>query len=196
MGYHRAGFEVVGVDNKPQKNYPFEFVQIDAFEALEKYGKDFDVIHTSPPCQRYSSATPENRRHLHPDLIARCRKMLKESGKPYIIENVRFAPMKNAVMICGSMFGLEIWRHRYFECDPEIVFPPCACNHGFKPVLITGHSGPRKDGYRRRESTIKEKREAIKIDWMVGSELTQAIPPAYTEWIGKQIINEISNSVP
>ena len=114
--------------------------------------------------------------------------MLKNTSKKYVIENVKYAPLKNNVMLCGTMFGLMVIRHRYFECQPEIVFPPCACNHhakltkqGRTPtpgtfITVTGHFGG-----------IEYAKKAMGIDWMNQRELSQAIPPAYTEWIGNQL---------
>jgi site-specific DNA-cytosine methylase len=114
MGYHRAGFEVVGVDIKPQKHYPFEFHCADAFAFLEQHGHEFDVIHASPPCQAYSSAM----KHLakpKPMLIDGVREALIRSGKRWVIENVPGAPMRNPTILCGTMFGMRIHRHRLFE---------------------------------------------------------------------------------
>jgi DNA (cytosine-5)-methyltransferase 1 len=117
VGYHRAGFEVVGVDINPQPRFPFEFHQGDAIEYIREHGHEFDVIHASPPCQRFSEATPMERRDKHPDLIAPTREAMQATGKPYVIENVENAraELANPVKLCGTMFGLPIWRHRYFE---------------------------------------------------------------------------------
>lgn len=192
MGYYQAGFtEIVGVDIKPQPRYPFQFVQGDALEYLVEHGQEFDLIHASPPCQRYSESTNPAYRNLHPDLIAPTRRLLKASGKPYIIENVEGAikELISPIMLCGTMFGLPIWRHRYFEIWPQLfaLLPPCA--HIGRPILITGMGNtPRKDkGNKRYKSPIAEKRQAIEIDWMTASEITEAVPPAYTKWIGEQI---------
>jgi DNA (cytosine-5)-methyltransferase 1 len=193
MGYHRAGFEVVGVDIKPQPRYPFEFHQADALEYLREHGHEFDVIHASPPCQRYSEGTPPEYRMLHPDLIAPTREALKQADKPYVIENVEMARsiLVNPVMLCGSMFGLKIWRHRYFEIYPFWFMSPMSCRHDFEPILISGMGSTPKRNGKRYKSPIAEKREAIKIDWMTTEEITEAIPPAYTEFIGAQLMQAL-----
>ena len=127
VGYHRAGFDdITGVDIKPMPRYPFEFVQGDALEYVIEHGAEFDVIHASPPCQAYSVETPIKYKHTHPDLIEPTRKALEKVGKPYIIENVSGARSKlyRSVMLCGTMFGLNIWRHRYFETWPLFLMSP------------------------------------------------------------------------
>jgi len=194
MGYHRAGFEVVGVDNRPQKNYPFEFIEMDAFEALERFGPHFDAIHASPPCQFYSVLTPSQRtqsehRSLHADLIGFVREMLAASGKNYIIENVPGASkiLDNPIRLCGSSFDLPIRRHRYFEVPwmPFRFLP--VCKHPRIAVVPSGHSNHRKDGKRTSGNSVEQIRQAMDIGWMTGDELSQAIPPAYTEYIGKAL---------
>jgi DNA (cytosine-5)-methyltransferase 1 len=188
MGYHRSGFEVVGVDIKPQKHYPFEFHQADALEYLAKHGAEFDVIHASPPCQRWSIATNKKYRNNHPDLINKTRQALRKIGKPYIIENIKGARKEliNPIMLCGTMFGLKIQRHRYFEIYPELNCLTMACDHSEYPVLITGTTRRKCTG--RFEYSVAECRKASGIDWMTRVELDQAIPPDYTLWIGKQIM--------
>jgi len=177
MGYYRAGFEVEGVDNKPQPHYPFKFYQADALEfPLEGY----DAYHASPPCQRYTMMMNITKsRDNHPDLIAPIRERLIEINKPYIIENVYKAPLKGHLRLCGTSFGLRIIRHRFFEC-PWLhleLLPPC--NHS--DVYDPWH----KDGAGQREKLL----EAIKIDWfMTRPEVREAIPPAYTEYIGKHLM--------
>lgn len=189
MGYHRAGFEVTGVDNKPQKRYPFKFIQADALEYLATNGHDFDAIHASPPCGRFSPQTAVEYRKNHPDLIASTRELLLETNKPYVIENVTGARKKliNPIKLCGSMFGLCVFRHRWFEIVPHILLVP-ECRHTFTPVYVTGSTGRAGCEFRRRDATIAKKRKAMDIDWMVTSEIDQAIPPAYTEWIGRRIM--------
>jgi DNA (cytosine-5)-methyltransferase 1 len=187
MGYHRAGFEVVGIDNRFQKHYPFEFHQADALEYLAEHAAEFDVIHASPPCQRYSHCTPPQYRKNHPDLIEALRIELLKIKKPFIIENVNGAKriLINPIMLCGTMFGLNIERHRYFEINPEIFsfLPPC--KHDKLPVLITGTTR-RKTG--RFEYRVEDCRKASGLVWMTRKEMDEAIPPAYTEWIGRQLI--------
>lgn len=190
MGYYRAGFRVVGVDIAPMPHYPFEFHQDDALEFCARYGKGFDAIHASPPCQRYSVCTPMAYRGNHPDLIEPTRKALLEIGKPFVIENVENARalLVNPIKLCGSMFGLGVWRHRYFEMWPRkfILTPPC--NHSNIPVLISG--SPRRN-CDRTESSSQERRDAADLQWMTRTEMDEAIPPAYTEFIGKHLIEVI-----
>lgn len=185
MGYHRAGFEVVGVDIKPQPHYPFEFHQADAMTyPLE----GFDVIHASPPCQHYSFGTPDKSKHL--GRLPEIREILKRSGIPWIIENVPGAPMSGTTMICGSWVGLPlIRRHRLFEFSFPFyaLMPPC--HHPGPVITVTGHgttSGNRLTW--GRNIKVAEMREAMGIDWMNRDELSQAIPPAYTEFIGRVLI--------
>jgi len=189
MGYHLAGFEVIGVDINPQPHYPFEFHQADALEFVSEHGAEFDVIHASPPCQAYSHCTPVGYRANHPDLIAAVRSLLEDSGKPFVIENVAGARylLMEPVLLCGTMFALPLWRHRYFEVWPRLpLFIRLQCQHIKPPVLVTGTTRRLSRG--RIEYTAAEKRSAMQIDWMTMRELDEAIPPAYTQWLGTQII--------
>jgi DNA (cytosine-5)-methyltransferase 1 len=187
MGYQRAGFEVVGVDIKPQPHYPFEFIQADAM-MFPLHG--YDVIHASPPCQAYSKSGTHHR-WKHPDLIAEVRDLLMAISKPFIIENVEQARFKlrSPVMLCGSMFGLRIYRHRYFETKPEIFSLLPFCNHSRPAVYITGSPRP-KSGI-RKDAPAALKRKVLGTPWMTIKEMDEAIPPAYTEWIGKQLMAAI-----
>lgn len=197
MGYHRAGFDVTGVDINHQKNYPFEFIQADALH----YPLDgFDVIHASPPCQAFSKGHYRSPRFRAgkgksaPDLIDWIRLRLLKNGKLFVIENVLEAPLDNPIMLCGTMFdGLKVYRHRLFECggfDPGPA--PGQCNH-------THQMGKSKGEYHTLDKSpyitcvghnfeAKSGRIAMQIDWMTRDEIAQAIPPAYTEWIGKQLM--------
>jgi len=195
MGYYRAGFEVVGVDIEPQKNYPFEFIQADAMRLpFRVLGRRFDAIHASPPCQAYSTVTPD--RKAHPDLYGLTRNLLKISGLPYVIENVIGAPYSHGVMLCGSMFGLAengewIQRHRNFETSWLIFQQDCMHSIEQKPLLVTGHAFIRECRdikNHSRQGPFSLAMRLMGIDWMNRKELTQAIPPAYTEFIGKQLI--------
>lgn len=191
MGYHRAGYEVTGVDIAPQKNYPFEFIQSDALEYLRDHWQEYDVIHASPPCQKNSTMTKglwKDRIESHPELIAPTRNMLVQTGKPYIIENVPGAPLFSPTVLCGSMFSfLKVRRHRLFETSFSVIAP--TCNHAAQShvVAVYGHSGgsSKRDGL--KFDGVKEWKEAIGIDWMTGAELAEAIPPAYTEYIARFI---------
>ena len=207
-GYHRAGFDVVGVDYKKQKNYPFEFIQMDAFEALERFGPYFDVIHASPPCQAWVDSANKSK---HPQLIDPVRDALKRTGLPYVIENVDSAPLRDWVMLCGTMFGLKVIRHRLFECSPSFYFAPFSCNHwgtvaagDFAAVYGKGAQGNRytdSDGKTKRYLPPKSSwalafwSEAMGIDWMNRREMTQAIPPAYTEYIGNAMRQTLFKAV-
>lgn len=184
------GFEIVGVDIAPQKNYPFQFIQSDAIEFLEKHWKEFDVIHASPPCQRNSTMTKglwKDRLNTHPELIAPTREILVKSGKPYIIENVPTAPLINPITLCGSMFRLKVRRHRLFETNFHVEQPKCDHKSQGKVVAVYGHPGgsSKRDGI--KFGGVDTWKDAMDIHWMTGAELAEAIPPAYTEYIGKFI---------
>jgi DNA (cytosine-5)-methyltransferase 1 len=198
MGYHRAGFEVVGVDIKPQPRYPFTFVRADALEALQCVADGvwghFDVIHASPPCQVYSKGAGQARtRHLHQDLIRPVRRSLP-AGVPYVIENIEQARdrLLRPVMLCGETFGLGVFRHRYFESNVKLRPAPHRAHQGKVGdgtfYTVTGQSGgiSRRDGI--RNGSIADWRKAMGIEWMTIDELSQAIPPAYTEFVGRQLI--------
>jgi DNA (cytosine-5)-methyltransferase 1 len=191
MGYHRAGFEVVGVDHRPQPNYPFEFHQDDAFHFLENHYEEFDVLHASPPCQAYSEATPMAARANHPDLIGSVRQAFRAICKPYVIENVDGARYKleDPFYLCGTMFGLNLYRHRWFEVRPFINSLVSPCYHQGNPVVVSGSR------HGKGESKIPEMIAGLEVPWMkIRHEVRQAIPPAYTEWIGKQLIKTIGGS--
>lgn len=115
-GYWQAGFDVVGVDIEPQKRYPFTFIQADALEYLARHGGEYDAIHASPPCQAFSKMKNPDKAHrkAHPDLVDPVRELLMRTGRPYIIENVPGAPLLSPVTLCGSQFGLKVYRHRVF----------------------------------------------------------------------------------
>jgi DNA (cytosine-5)-methyltransferase 1 len=190
-GYYLAGYEIVGVDINPQPNYPFPFARADALEYLAGRGHHYSLIHASPPCQAHSQATKRwGRSKDHPDMIPQTRHLLQKSGRPYVIENVVGAPLINPILLCGSMFGLKVRRHRLFECSFSFVRPPCGCKHAEQgPVItVTGHPGGKstRDGLRGRGNT-QDWRDAMRIQWMSGKELAQAIPPDYTHHIGRQI---------
>ena len=196
MGYHRAGFDVVGVDIKPQPRYPFEFIQADAMTfPLD----GFDAIHASPPCQRYSVATVfhPGRQAEHPDLVDATRQRLIGAGVPWAIENVPLAPLRNALMLCGTMFpGLKVYRHRLFETDPPIYFPPYHNPHMFRPTevgrRVAAHGWMTVAGH---FSSVKAAGVAMGIDWMTRDELAQSIPPAFTEYIGKELMGALAVAV-
>lgn len=196
MGYHRAGFDVVGVDINPQPNYPFEFIQADASFCLETgWVGDrrlflFDAIHASPPCQAFTNAQVIHGRE-HPDLLTPIRDLLEQTGLPWVIENVPGAPMRRDLILCGSMFpelrdgDYGIVRHRWFEfSDPHIAPMVSPCNHPPITVSVFGHGGHVYHG-------VEQWRRVMGIDWMKRDEIAQAIPPAYTEFIGAQLLSYV-----
>lgn len=192
MGYHRAGFEVVGVDIKPQPRFPFEFHQAD---AMTYPLGGFDVIHASPPCQAYVGLSTKDGRH--PRLVEPTQGRLRANGLPYVIENTGVAPLRDPGILCGSMFGLHVRRHRKFETNVAMLWPQC--RHGVREIrgYYGRNYGPAlvsKDAIRRRgrkplyRGTVAQAHQDMGIDWMEWDELREAIPPAYTEWIGRQLM--------
>jgi hypothetical protein len=181
MGYNLAGFKVVGVDIAPQPNYPFEFHQSDAIEYLYNHSEVFDVIHASPPCQRYSRMQHIHKNpEKHPDLIPATRSALIWSHKPYIIENVEGAPLRPDLILCGTMFGLRLPKHRIFESNLKLPLVPRPCDH--HDVYDPYHGGEEA-----RQERIKLGK-IMQIDWfMTRQELREAIPPAYTKFIGEYV---------
>jgi DNA (cytosine-5)-methyltransferase 1 len=212
VGYHRAGFDMVGVDIRPQPNYPFEFVQADALLFMKgllgpAWGGwelgEFDAIHASPPCQAYSYLRVLWREREHPDLIDATRNLLRETGLPYVIENVVGSPLPRqndlfgayGVELCGSMFGLKVRRHRLFETNFPIEQPACRHQSQRAVVGVYGHTGAGANRGRARArgdlNGIAEWSNAMGIDWMTCNEIAEAIPPAYTELIGHQLMQHL-----
>jgi DNA (cytosine-5)-methyltransferase 1 len=204
-GYQTAGFYVVGVDINPQPRYcGDEFVQHDALEVFADGAltDSFDAIHASPPCQRYSVANNIHGRTDHPDLIAKTREALIATGLPYVIENVEGARrhMVDPVTICGLSVGMNVRRHRLFESNFPLMVPPCG-DHSGDWLLVFGHTVLERSGqidrntpsggprFRRRHVGTDKGREAMGIDWMNRDELSEAIPPPYTELIGHQLMD-------
>ncbi len=187
MGYHRAGFDVVGVDIKPQPHYPFEFFQRDALDYTASWMSDwcdgpayFDAIHASPPCQHYANVTRwRGNQADHPALIGPTRELLQASGLPWVLENVENTPIDPHYVLCGTMFGLPIRRHRWFETSHALRMTPRACNHqpGDKPFI------------HKQERAYAD---AMGCEWMTNREAREAIPPAYTEYIGGWLIGVLS----
>lgn len=196
-GYQQAGFHVVGIDLNPQPNYcGDEFIQADGISFLHQWlrfgGEQFDAIHASPPCQGYSamSTCRPGLAEEYPRLIEPVRDLLEASGLPYVIENVVGAPLRNPTLLCGQMFGLELYRHRLFETSwplplilhPEHTMPASKAGH-WKPgtvMSVAGHVAP-----------IAKAREVMGIDWTTREELAEAIPPAFTEWVGAALIEHL-----
>ena len=212
MGLHQAGFEVEGYDIKAQPRYPFLFHLGDAL-AADLSGADF--VWASPPCQAHTAMKTMHNAKPHLDLIPATRDKLEKWGGPYIIENVVGAPLKNPVLLCGTMFDLgwedaELRRHRIFESNIPLVGG--ACKHGNRATIgvYGGHLRNRKrartigvygegrDSVRKFDKgvadfTVEEGRKAMGIGWMTIAELCQAIPPAYSQYLGKQAIEFIKS---
>jgi DNA (cytosine-5)-methyltransferase 1 len=197
MGYHRAGFEVVGVDIEPQPRYPFHFVQADALSYVREWGYTFAAIHASPPCQAYSTATRDYTRH--PDLYEPTRNLLLGTGLPWVIENVIGAPYSSGVVLCGSMFGLEadgewLQRHRNFETSWLLMQPEHRHTNPQRAITVTGKSylsETRTVGRHSRQGTFALAKRLMDVGWMTRKELSEAIPPAYTEWVGHHLMEQL-----
>lgn len=199
VGYHRAGFDVTGVDVRPQPRYPFPFVQADALQYLREHGQNFDAVHASPPCQRYSIATNcRGSANRHPDLAGVTIGLLRSGGRPWVVENVPGAPLGPSLLLCGLMFGLRVFRHRLFATSHLILAPEHPSHAGKRigvggMVCAAGH-GAQSTGWGNRSRRVPADHRtkaawsaAMQIDWMVRDELAQAIPPAYTEYVGRQL---------
>ncbi len=203
MGYHRAGFEVVGVDIKPQRNYPFDFYCADAVTFPLEFKRLFDyfvpdAIHASPPCQAHSALRHLYPKKKYPCFIKPTRKRLRDWGGIWVIENVPKAPLINPIILCGSSFGLKVRRHRLFESNISLASLPCDHKKQGRPIDVSGTGGRRINrrpddhgGNTNKPRNIQEARDSMGIDWMTRYELSQAIPPAYTEYIGKQLIKAL-----
>jgi DNA (cytosine-5)-methyltransferase 1 len=201
-GYSSAGFEVTGVDIRKQPNYPFPFIRADAFDLDPVFIASFDAIHASPPCQSYSDlAKRNNNADRWPRLIEPVRSLLVSSGCPYVIENVDGAPLIGPVVLCGTMFPeLRVLRHRLFETSFAILTPP----HTKHPLVHTfdrrkSHFG-QTDEWRDfvqvtggGNCTLAAARDAMGIDWMTKNEINESIPPAYTRFIGRQLLLHLSS---
>jgi len=194
MGLYNSGFDVIGVDIENQPNYPFPFVQANAFDIDLS---PFDFVWASPPCQGYSTAATKG--SSVPKLIPLVRQFIQSYGKPYIIENVGGAKqaLDDPIMLCGTMFGLSTFRHRYFESNLPLE---CSLPHSHagktgggtwrrgekNMVAVYGHPSA-------RDGTLQDWQQAMSIDWMDAKELAQAIPPVYSEYLGKQAIKLLTN---
>ncbi|MBK3629760.1 DNA cytosine methyltransferase [Streptomyces sp. MBT49] len=181
MGYYLAGFDVVGVDIRPQPNYPFPFVQADGIDYTAEHGHAFDLVHGSWPCERYATVTrwrgnPDD----HPDLIGPGREVMQATGRPWVMENVpetaNAGILRPDYLLCGTQFGLSIRRHRVFETSwgggGHLVAP---CWHR-KGLLAFEHKGERAYA------------DAMGCTWMTNLEARKAVPPAYTQWIAAQYL--------
>ncbi len=198
MGYYQAGFDIVGIDIRPQPNYPFTFIQADAMDYPLKEldwgnGRWFDAIHASPPCQAYSWGSRKGREDKWPKLITHLREYYTDNV-PFVIENIENArkEMVNPIRLCGTQFGLRLLKHRLFDSNVPLIAPEHPRHTGSVGagdyVTVAGHGGNSKSG----DYSIKAWQEAMDIDWLhTRPELAEAIPPAYTEYIGKQLLELI-----
>lgn len=210
VGYERAGFEVVGVDIAPRPNYPFRFVQMDAIEYLSFnasfFRNEISAVHASPPCQSKCALTVGTNEAMgwgaeHVDLVPPTRRALLALGLPYVIEqpNGR-AQIRRDVRLCGEMFGLDVLRHRNFELGGWTMPNPRHVKHrGYVRGWRHGvyRDGPYLAAYGAGggKASVPEMRKAMGIDWTdVREELTEAIPPAYTEHIGRALLEHLAAS--
>lgn len=190
MGYYRAGFDVIGVDIVPQPNYPFPMIVADAMTF--PLGR-VDAIHASPPCQDHSVL--QSPRHGTRWMLAATVDRLAANGQPWVVENVGGSARTMGgqwSVLCGSSFGLGVRRHRLFRSSALLLVPRCRHDLQPAPVDVTG-GGPdyarlqRRGVPNRKPETLHAARVAMGIDWMTRSELSQAIPPAFTHLIGEQL---------
>jgi DNA (cytosine-5)-methyltransferase 1 len=195
QGYADAGFEVVGVDVKHGKRYPFEYLRQDVMELDIDFLKSFDVIHASPPCQLFSSTkhlrNAQGKGSSKLDLVEPVREMLIASGRPYVIENVLGAPLIDAVTVCGSFFGLKVRRHRLFESNLKLVGTDCRHKEQGRPVGIYGSMRDEIPSGGKTAETMDQAKQAMGIDWMLWGELVEAIPPAYSKFVGEQVASQL-----
>jgi DNA (cytosine-5)-methyltransferase 1 len=205
-GYHDAGFQVSGVDIHLQPYYPYHFSQMNALQYLRHLIDsdnvlNFDLIHASPPCQAYSRMSKCNPHLLHtyPDLIPPVRELLIESGLPYIIENVEGSELIDPIKLCATAFDrrymwpgkgiVELRRHRNFESN--LPLRGTDCDHCFPTISVTGHGGgsSAKKSFAVGKGYAKASRHVMGIDWCDRRGLTEAIPPVYTKFLGKQVMD-------
>lgn len=193
-GYHDAGFDVVGIDIEPQPRYPYEFIQADALEILRQVADGLRyaaAIHASPPCQAFTNAQ-RLQGNEHPDLVGPTRELLEQTGLPYVIENVEGAPLRDPVMLCGGMFGLETYRHRLFEANWDLRVP----EHPEHVARQTKMGRPPVDGEFMQVvgnfSGVDRGREVMGMPWANRDGLREAIPPAYTRFVGEQLMFELA----
>jgi DNA (cytosine-5)-methyltransferase 1 len=182
MGWAQAGFEVIGIDSDPQPSYPFEFHPMDWQAGLLQFATWADVIHASPPCQYYARVTKwRGRADDHPDLLEPTLDALRARPTPWVVENVAEAIPDPDLVLCGSMFGLSVRRHRHFLSSVPLKSPPAACRHG--DLFPFMHKGERSYA------------DAMECAWMTNREAREAIPPAYTRWIAGQVIDTLGLDV-
>lgn len=209
MGYAEAGFEVVGVDIERQARYPFPFIRCDVLDMDPRFLATFDVIHASPPCQFATLLKHAPGGKEHPNLIPATRTLLRKSGRTFVIENVEPAKdhLVDPITLCGSMFGLkaqgcELRRHRCFEISEDFLTFTGKCKHGIGPVIgvYGGHARKRsaKHGGRGTQDACKgghkaAASEAMGMDWASLQGMSEAIPPAYTKFIGQALMAHLAS---
>lgn len=213
MGYHQAGFEVVGVDIRERHRFPFRYVQGSVLKLRPAWiRKNFQAVHASPPCQAHTtlkSMHGEAGEYHHKDYLPETRELLEDLGLPYIIENVPGAPLIDPVQLCGSAFGLALRRHRLFEAGGGLELEGSGCEHKWQNRHKVYNVASYRDGAGRRdhasgtigvygggqglgEGEVTLWKVAMGIDWMGKEGLAQAIPPAYTRYLGKQVLAQLS----
>lgn len=197
MGYSRAGFDVTGVDLKHGKRYPFKYIRANVLDILAdiEFLNEFDVIHASPPCQTHSITKnlriAQGKSTSKIDLIPETRAGLIQSSKPFIIENVMGSPLIDPIMLCGSAFGLKVRRHRIFESNIKLTGSVCDHKKQGRPVGVYGSLNDEIPNGGKTAKTISEAKEVMGIEWGIWTELVEAIPPVYTEYLGKQMITQL-----
>lgn len=202
MGYHRAGFDVTGVDIAHQPDYPFTFHQGDALDYVADHWREFDVIHASPPCQASTALTKgTNRGREYVNLIPETRRLLRAALRWTVMENVQGSDLRRDLTLCGEMFGLSVIRHRYFELDgwsaDQLPHKPHrgrtrGWRHG------TYYDGPYVAVYGNGggKGTVAEWQAAMGIDWTGDRKaIAEAIPPAFTQWIGARLLDVLRGDV-
>jgi DNA (cytosine-5)-methyltransferase 1 len=192
VGYANAGFEVTGIDLKHGKRYPFTYIRGNVLDYMHpEFLSQFDVIHASPPCQTHSITkhlrNAQGKSTSKLDLIPETRAALIESGKPYIIENVMGSPLIDPIMLCGSAFGLNVLRHRIFESNMKLQGTKCDHKTQGRPVGVYGSLRDEIPKGGKTAESIEQARQAMGMYWAIWSELVEAIPPAYTLYLGEQI---------
>ena len=196
-GYRLSGFDVTGVDIVARDYHPGQFVEADALAYLREHGHEYDAVHASPPCQRYTNGGNSARvreQAERPDLVGPVRELLVELGRPWAIENVPGAPLRRDVLLCGSMFGLSVRRHRVFELGGGAVLaemlPPC--DHSQPVAGVYGHPHGKAGAWPGMlPSTVAQWRESMGMPWASAKGLAEAIPPAYTEIIGRALMRAV-----
>jgi len=203
-GLAKAGFEVCGVDIRPQPRYPFRFLQGDALQVLDNLirtgeVKEYSLIWCSPPCQRFSAMTKRwgpSAVEQHPDVLSGLRSLLQQSGADYVIENVEGAPLQKTLLLCGTMFdlqtdsGVPLRRHRIFECSFYVPQPACRHKKGVHSIGIYGGGQHPKRKTAVCGYSLADRKKAMGIDWMTWAELNESVPPAYSYYIAQWYLKD------